>query len=170
MTTVNIAEVLKLAAKPVQYDNDEKTWLEFRVKLENHLTLVDERYAALLQSAESQAVVNLPAHTEEHAVTIRTLSHTLYALLATLTTGRSLRLVQRVPNRIGFEAWRQLAAETAPKTAGRIFAMLQAVLQPGMSDNPTRGNTRWMSTKIFHRQSWMMTRKSVWCCVRPHRN
>ena len=46
MTTANIAEVLKLAAKPVQYDNDEKTWLEFRFKLEKYLTLVtlvDER-------------------------------------------------------------------------------------------------------------------------------
>ena len=39
MTKSNIAEVLKLAAKPVQYDNDEKTWLEFRFKLENYLTL-----------------------------------------------------------------------------------------------------------------------------------
>ena len=44
MTTANIAEVLKLAAKPVQYDNDEKTWLEFRFKLENYLSFVDERY------------------------------------------------------------------------------------------------------------------------------
>ena len=99
MTTTNIAEVLKLAAKLVQYDNDEKTWLEFRFKLENYLTLVDEKYVALLLDAESQTVANLPAGTEELAVTIRTLSHTLYALLATLTTGRSLRLVQRVPNR-----------------------------------------------------------------------
>ena len=82
MTTTNIAEVLKLAAKPVQYDNDEKTWLEFRFKLENYLTLVDERYVAL------------PTGTEESAVTIRTLSHTLYALLATLTTGRSLRRIE----------------------------------------------------------------------------
>ena len=53
MTTTNIAEVLKLAAKPIQYDNDEKTWLEFRVKLENYLALVDERYVALLLNAES---------------------------------------------------------------------------------------------------------------------
>ena len=131
MTTANIAEVLKLASKPVQYDNDEKTWLEFRFKLENYLTLVDEKYVALLQDAESQAVANLPAGAEERAVTIRSLSHTLYALLATLTTGRSL-----MPNRNGFEAWRQLVAENAPKTAGRRFAMLQAVLQPGVSDNP----------------------------------
>ena len=101
MTTTNIAGVLKLAAKLVQYDNDEKTWLEFRFKLENCLTLVDERYVALLLNADSQLVANLPMGTEESAVTIRTLSHTLYALLATLTTGRSLRLVQRVPNRNG---------------------------------------------------------------------
>ena len=145
MTTANIAEVLKLAAKPVQYDNDEKTWLEFRFKLENYLTLVDERYVALLLNAKSQPVANLPTGTEESAVTIRTLSHTLYALLATLTTGRSLSLVQRVPNRNGFEARRQMAAENAPKTAGRIFAMLQAVLQPGMSDNPAKFEETWKS-------------------------
>ena len=54
MTTANIAEVLKLAAKPVQYDNDEKNWLEFRFKLENYLTLMDEKYVALLQDAEFQ--------------------------------------------------------------------------------------------------------------------
>ena len=99
----------------------------------------------LLLDAESQPVANLPTGTEESAVTIRTLSHTLYALLATLTTGRSLRLVQRVPNRNGFEAWRQMAAENAPKTAGRRFAMLQAVLQPGMSDNPAKFEETWKS-------------------------
>ena len=37
MTTANIAEVSKLAAKPVEYDNNEKIWLEFRFKLENYL-------------------------------------------------------------------------------------------------------------------------------------
>ena len=47
MTATNIVEVLKLASKPIQYDNDEKTWLEFRFKLENYLTLVDERYVGL---------------------------------------------------------------------------------------------------------------------------
>ena len=145
MTTTNIAEVLKLAAKPIQYDNDEKTWLEFRFRLENYLTSVDERNVALLLDAESQLVANLSTGTEESAVTIRTLSHTLYALLATLTTGRSLRLVQRVPNRNGFEVWRQMAAENAPKTAGRRFAMLQAVLQPGMSDNPAKFDETWKS-------------------------
>ena len=110
--TTNLAEVLKFAA--VLYDNDERTWLEFRFKLENYLNLVDEKYVQLLHDAESQPVVNLPTGGNETSVTIRTLSHTLYALLATLTTGRSLRLVQRVPNRNGFEVWRLLVAENAP--------------------------------------------------------
>ena len=132
--TTNMAEVLKLAARPTPHDNDERTWLEFRFRLENYLTLVNEKHVALLQDAESQPVSNVPARTDESSVLIRTLSHTTYALLATLTTGRSLRLVQRVPNRNGFEVWRQLVAENAPKTAGRRFAMLQAVLQPGLGD------------------------------------
>ena len=108
--TTNIAEVLKLAAKLVQYDNNERNWFEFRFNLETYLNLVDEKYVQLLHDAESQPVANLPAGGAEPVVTIRTLSHTLYALLATLTTGRSLRLVQRVPNRNGFEVWRQLVA------------------------------------------------------------
>ena len=50
-------------------DNDEKTWIEFRFKIENHLTFVDERYVALLLNAKSQPVANLPTGTEESAVT-----------------------------------------------------------------------------------------------------
>ena len=160
MTTANIAEVLKLAAKPVQCDNDEKTWLEFRFKLENYLTMVDERYVALLQNAKSQAVVNLPAG-EEHAVTIRTLSHTLYALLATMTTGRSLRLVQRVPNRNGSDSWRPRARRKPRVGDSRCCkpccSRRRVTIRQSLRRRGSRGNTRWMSAKIFHRQSWMMT-------------
>ena len=38
-----------------------------------------------------------------------------------------------------------MAAENAPKTAGQRFAMLQAVLQPGMSDNPAKFEETWKS-------------------------
>ena len=61
-----------------------------------------------------------PVETDEASVTIRALGHTLYALLATLTTGRSLRLVQRVPDRNGFEVWRQLVAENAENRGSEI--------------------------------------------------
>ena len=139
----NMAEVLKLDARPTLNDNDERTWLGFRFKLENYLTLVNERYVQLLQDAQSQPVANVPAGTDEGSVLNRTLSFSLYALLATLTTGRSLRLVQRTPNRTGFEVWRQLVAENAQKIAGRRFAMLQAVLQPGMGERPAKFEEAW---------------------------
>ena len=34
-------------------------------------------------------------------------------------------------------------AESAPKTAGRRFAMLQAVLPPGMGDSPAKFEEAW---------------------------
>ena len=161
--TTNIAEVLKFAAKPVQYDNDESTWLEFRFNFENNLTLVDDKYVQLLRDAASQPMANLPAGGEDPAVTIRTLSQNTIRLAddidhwkefetgAKSTEQKRVRGVETVGGR-----------ERAEKTPGRRFAMLQAVLQPGMSDNPrsskrrgNRVNTRWLSAKL--RQSWMMT-------------
>ena len=53
--------------------------------------------------------------------------------------------MQTVPNRNGFKVWRQLEAENAPKTAGRRFAMLQAVLQPRMGDAPAKFEEMWKS-------------------------
>ena len=52
--TTNMAEVLKLAARPTPYFNGERTWLGFRFKLDNFFALVNEKYVALLQDAESQ--------------------------------------------------------------------------------------------------------------------
>ena len=138
-----IAEVLKVAARPTPHDKNERTWLAFRLKLESYLTLVNERYVQILQDAESQLVAIVPAGPDEASVLIRTLSHTLYASLATLTTERGLRLVPRAPKRHGSEVWRHLVAENAPKTPGYKFAMLQAVLQPGMGDNPAKLEETW---------------------------
>ena len=126
MATANTAEVLKLAAKPVQNDNDEKTWLEFRFKLEHYLTLVDE----------SQNVANLPTGTEEQALTIRTLSHTLHALLATRTNGRSVRLPHGLQHREsptrGFR--RVLGCQLSPRF--EPVSVRHSLHHPAMSDNP----------------------------------
>ena len=118
-----MAEVLKFAVRPTAYDNDEVTWLEFRFKLENYLTLVNEKYVALLQDAESQPVANVP--------------------LATLTTGRSLRLVQRVPNRNGFEVWRQLGGGKGTKDSGSKIRNAASRVAAELGDNPTKFEEAW---------------------------
>ena len=156
----NMAEVLKFDARPIPYDNDERTWLEFRFKLENHLTLVNEQYVALLQDAESQPVANVPAGTDEPSVLIRTLSHTLHALLATLTTGRRLETgtASTEPKRVrslGTVGGGKRTEDCGSKI--RNVAMLccsrewvtvrQNSRKPGM-----RGNTRWTSRRNWRRQ------------------
>ena len=79
--TSHIAEVLKLAAKPIQYDNDKRTWLEFRFKLENYLTLVNEKYVQALSKTQSlNRWRTFQQEEKKLAVTIRTLSHALYAI------------------------------------------------------------------------------------------
>ena len=75
--TTKMTEVPKLATILIPYDNDERTWLAFHLKIENNITLVNEKNVALLQDAESQLVANVPAGTAESSVLIRTLSHTL---------------------------------------------------------------------------------------------
>ena len=64
MTTANIAEVLKLAAKPVQYENDEKTWLEFRFQLVNYHTLVVEKYVCSDHPVAESHTVRLVGDTD----------------------------------------------------------------------------------------------------------
>ena len=68
MATANIAEVLKLAAKLVQYDNDEKTWLEFLPSSRTISPWWMRGTWALLLNAESQPVANLPTGTDKQAV------------------------------------------------------------------------------------------------------
>ena len=144
MTTANIAEVLKLAAKLVQYDNDEKTWLEFRFKLENYLTLVDEVRGAPAERRVSTCgepsdgngrIFGDHANVESH--TVRLAGDTDHE--TKLETGA------KSAEQKWFKARRQMAVENAPTTAGRRFAMLQAVLQPGMSDNPAKFEETWKS-------------------------
>ena len=36
----NIAQVLKFVARPTPYDNEERTWVEFRFKLEKNSSLL----------------------------------------------------------------------------------------------------------------------------------
>ena len=142
MTTTNVAEVLKLAAKPIQYENDEKTWLEFRVKLENYLTLVDERYVARRVSTcgePSDGNGRISGdHPNAESHTVRLAGDTDHGTkLETGAKSAEQKWVRSVET--------EMAAENAPKTAGRRFAMLQAVLQPGMSDNPAKFEETWKS-------------------------
>ena len=75
----------KLKTKPISIDNEEKNWHEFRFNLENYNTLAN----ALLLVAETQPTANSPAGEDVTSKAMGTQSCTLYALVATLTTGNA---------------------------------------------------------------------------------
>ena len=149
--TTNIAEVLKLAARPTPYDNDERTWLEFRFKLENYLTLVNEKYAALLQDAESQLVLRAHPNVESHAV--RHVGDTDHR--TKLETGAK----STEQKRRGDSWWRKTHQKRVEDLrcckpcCNRDWEISQ---ENSMKFGP-RANIRWTSTTSWRRHRWMMT-------------
>ena len=109
------------------FDNEGQHWLEFQFKLENYVTLVNERYVTL----PSRRTV-----TGEHFNPKRRGIHDHSNL--ELQSVRFVGGVHHWSKRV--RCCRQLVA---PRTACRRSAMLQAVLQPGMGDNPTGFEDQW---------------------------
>ena len=136
----NIAEVLKLAAIfSTAYNHDERIWLDLPLLLENYFTHVNEKYVALLPDAQSQTVANVPAGTGESPVLFETLSHTLYALLATQTTERCLRLLQRAPKQEWVRSFGTAGVRERTKNSG---SMILDVASCVAADNG------WQSDKV----------------------
>ena len=98
-----------------------------------------------LQDAESQTVVNVTARTDGTSVLIRTLRHTLYALLATVSTGRSFRLVQRVPNSNSLDTF---GSGKRTKDSGSKIRDVASCVAPGngSQSSKVRGNVESMET------------------------
>ena len=63
------------------------------------ISLLSTRDAPLLLETKSQTTASTQTGTDEASVTFRTLTYTLHFLLATFTTRRCLRLVQRLTDK-----------------------------------------------------------------------
>ena len=113
--------------KPNIFDNSETGWKEWKFKMVTYMGLVDPVLPDFMEEAEQRAEpVEVRAEDDDN---IRR-SRTLYAMLATHTTGRALRIIQGTVGRNGFEAWRLLSEEFAPKVVQRRLASLNVLLRP----------------------------------------
>ena len=144
----NIADVLKLAERPnpsIQQGGENLAGVPFQARELPHSCEREVRDASARRSVSDRGE-SYSGGRDETSVLIRTLSQTLYALLAALTTGRSLRLIPRVPNRNGSEARRQLVVENAPETAGVALGTWVTVRQRSKKRGK-HGNIRWTSRR-----------------------
>ncbi len=93
--------------KPPDLKQHGENWDEFSTKLKSHASLVQPCLGAQLEALEHPTAdeVEMVDLTDREAANARSLYHAL-----TMTvTGASLRLVKRVTDNNGFEAYRQLS-------------------------------------------------------------
>ena len=111
---------VKHLARPKQYDGaitKEQSFREWRFTLENYLTLIDETYLEEMEAAEGrEATITWAQDATEES---KKRGRSLYAMLASLTTGRTLRIIQAVKLRNGYEAWMLIVEEFEPKKVSR---------------------------------------------------
>ena len=84
----------------------------------------------------------------------RRLSIQLFYVLALTCRGKALQVARQVPERFGFEAWKQLCREFEPCLPSRSQGMLQALLSPTSLDDPVQTIYQWESrVKVHEEQS-----------------
>ncbi|CAE8585279.1 unnamed protein product, partial [Polarella glacialis] len=123
---------VKYIDKPEKFDNSRKSWLEWRFKMHNWLSLIDPRIDELLDVAAASLLPIKPQADDD----MKRMQHIIFAVLSSYLQSSSLRLIQAVKARNGFEAWRVLCKEFEPKTAQRKLSMLSHLLM-----NPDFGET-----------------------------
>ena len=103
------------------------------------MSLLEVRWSTLLDAAE-QADSEVPNQGPED---MQRLQHVLFSVLATVLTGKSLRILQAVKDHDGFEAWRRVCAEFEPRVVQRRLAMLTSIMNPECGHHETDFSERW---------------------------
>ena len=111
--------------EPKNMEEELSQWQDWRLAFNSWITFAEEAYNKELDTIEgSESEVKLSSMTAEE----KGRSEKLYAILVGLLRNRPLKLLRAVEGRNGYEVWRQLSLELAPKTRSRSIALLQAFL------------------------------------------
>ena len=111
--------------EPRNMEEELSQWQDWRLAFKSWITFAEEAYNKEIDTIEgSETEVKLASMTTEE----RGRSEKLYAMLVGLLRNRPLKLLRAVEGRNGYEVWRQLSLQLAPKTRSRSIALLQAFL------------------------------------------
>ena len=136
---------VKYLDRPKEFHNDEARWKDWKFKLCNWMSLLEVRFSTLLDAAE-QADREVPSQARDD---MQRLQHTLYAVLASVLTGKSLKILQAVKDRNGLEAWRRVCSDFEPRVVQRRLAMLTSIMNPGFGQREAEFSERWTQWNDF---------------------
>ena len=112
-------------ARPPEFKGVDSEWVDYRFKMLAVCELLE--LADLMRRAETYPQEIRLDETEPE---VRRRSAVLYSILVQTCTNKALSIVRLVRQGNGFEAWRRMCREFAPRTATRHAAMLTGVLTP----------------------------------------
>eukprot|EP00971_Amphidinium_carterae_P300767 5975984-Amphidinium_carterae.1 len=128
-----IIDTKGLVPKPARLTDERSRWTDWRFAMENYMTCINANYGSEMHFAvqqESLVTVSDPNPIRHAQITQR--SATLYSILASLCTGKSLAIVKQLrQSRNGYEVWRKLVAEFEPRSDLRKLAALNEILEAG---------------------------------------
>ncbi len=114
----------KLVDKPSRFAGDPSVWRSWNFKLQNWLSTLDVRFPEWLTEVRSLTHPAKPVNEMAQS------SAALYVILASLTEGEMLQIVEMTSGRKGFEAYRQMSWECEPRLAARKLSSLGKLLTP----------------------------------------
>ena len=109
---------LKLVSRPDRLSNGDQ-WQQFKFLFENMMGCVSSDFRSELEMAGTREaeIVDNPAWTDDQ----KRRSATLYATLASLTSGPPQHIVRSVVTRSGYEAWRKLCREYEARSGSQTW-------------------------------------------------
>ena len=129
-------------------------WSQWSFVFRSYHGAYDSVATRLLQQVEAKVEDPSVLDNESMTEAERRLSVQLFYVLALTCKGKSLQVVRRVPEGVGFEAWKQLCREFEPRLPSRFQGMLQALLSPTRTDDPVQTIYQWESrVKVQEEQS-----------------
>jgi hypothetical protein len=119
----------RFLSKPPSFDGKVENFSGWKFLVVNYLSLANDAYPDLLEIVAG----------DPHPCGIgaddamKQIGRTLYAILTSLFVdcrGKPLNMARMVPNRNGWELWRQLIREFEPQNESRGLGLLDEILNP----------------------------------------
>ena len=128
---------LRVVAKPSKLSDEKSRWMDWRFNFENYMSCVSAKYVQEMETAAERKdpIVTIGVEAAQRR------SYTLYAVLASITSGKASQIVRKLKKtRNGYEAWRLIVAEFEPKSDNRQLAMMWNLMEARGLMNATAEN------------------------------
>ena len=113
--------------EPRNMEEELCQWQDWRLAFKSWIMFAEEAYNKELDRIEgSETEVKLASMTTEE----KGRAEKLYAILVGLLRNRSLKLLRAVEGRNGYEVWRQLSLQLAPKDKIEVDRFVASLLEP----------------------------------------